>query len=371
MRQTVRLGRLAGVDIGVHWTVLVVVLLLALGLSTNVLPIAAPGFVTLAYVSWAFVVAVLFFACLLAHELAHVLVARRFGVKAKRVTLWLLGGVSELDSDPPTPKADLLVAGAGPLTSLVLGGIGTGAAFGAGALGLPRLVVVALSWLAGVNLIIGVFNLLPGAPLDGGRILRAILWRFRGDRLKAGVAADRAGAGLGLVLAGVGLVQILFTRELTGLWLVLLGWFLITAANAESTATRLQAALAGRRVRDVMSTEPVSGYAGQSVDSFVTGVIAHSRHHVFPVLGLDGRPVGLVGRTALLRLPEEARSATSLGEVARSGGELPVVGPDDPAEAAVRALNPMRPLVPVVDGAQLVGVVTAADVAHAAELAPL
>ena len=218
MRQTVRLGRLAGVDIGVHWTVLVVVLLLALGLSTNVLPIAAPGFVTLAYVSWAFVVAVLFFACLLAHELAHVLVARRFGVKAKRVTLWLLGGVSELDSDPPTPKADLLVAGAGPLTSLVLGGIGTGAAFGAGALGLPRLVVVALSWLAGVNLIIGVFNLLPGAPLDGGRILRAILWRFRGDRLKAGVAADRAGAGLGLVLAGVGLVQILFTRELTGLW---------------------------------------------------------------------------------------------------------------------------------------------------------
>jgi CBS domain-containing protein len=92
---------------------------------------------------------------------------------------------------------------------------------------------------------------------------------------------------------------------------------------------------------------------------------------VFPVLGLDGRPVGLVGRSALLRLPEEARSATSLGEVARSAGDLPVVGPDDPAEAAVRALNPMRPLVPVVDGVQLVGVVTAADVAHAAELAPL
>src|SRR5262245_45449787 len=126
MRQSFRLGRIAGVDVGVNWSVLVIVVFLAFGLATNVLPVAAPGFPALAYAGWAFVVALLFFVGLLAHELAHVVVARRYGVRAKRITLWLLGGVSELDGEPPTPRADLFVAGAGPLTSLLIGGVVTG-----------------------------------------------------------------------------------------------------------------------------------------------------------------------------------------------------------------------------------------------------
>jgi Zn-dependent protease/CBS domain-containing protein len=368
MRQSFRLGRVAGVDIGVNWSVLVIVVLLAFGLASSILPAAAPGFAPLAYAGWALAAALLFFVLLLAHELAHVLVARHYGVHAKRITLWLLGGVSELDGEAPTPKAELLIAGAGPLTSLVAGGVGVLLAFGASAVGLPTLVVVALSWLAGVNIILGVFNLLPGAPLDGGRVLRAIVWRVTGDRTRAQLAADRAGSIIGFALIGAGVVASLFRGGFSGLWLVLLGWFLIAAARAESTAVRLRAVLDGRSVRSIMSSEPVVAQASQTVQMFLSTVAAQSRHRSFPVLDLDGQPVGVVRRADLVRLAPTARGTVGLGQLARGAGAVTIVAPDDPAEAAVKGLTPASPLVPVMENGRLVGIVTPADVAHATDL---
>jgi Zn-dependent protease/CBS domain-containing protein len=371
VRQSVRLGRVAGIEIGAHWSVLFIALLLGYGLATAVLPAGAPGHPLLSYVVVAAIFAVLFLAALLAHELAHSVVAKRHGVGVKRITLWLLGGVSELDKDAPTPRAEFLIAAAGPLTSLLIGGLGVAGAFAADAVGASRLVVVALQWLAGVNILLGVFNLLPGAPLDGGRVTRALVWRLTGDRDRAQIAADRAGIVLGVVLAALGLLQTIVLRNLSGLWLVLLGWFLITAARAETAGVRIGRALEGRRVRDIMATEPAYGHADQSIDDFVTTTAARHPHHTYPLLDDDRRPVGLVRLENLARIPQSERTRLPLRAAAEPGAAMPTVSADEPASAVVHGLSPANPLIAVTDHDQLVGVVATRDVDHAISLADL
>ncbi|MET7423683.1 site-2 protease family protein [Dactylosporangium sp. NPDC005555] len=238
MKQTLRLGRVAGFAVGVHWSVLVIMVLLAQSLATGVLPARAPG--TAAPVAWPLGAAgaVLFLVSLLAHELAHALVARHFGVRVQQVTLWLLGGMAEFRDEPPSARADLLMAGAGPLTSVAAGvGFGSAAVLLSAVRG-PVAVVVVLLWLAMINLILAGFNLLPGAPLDGGRILRAALWWRHGDRARAALTAARAGHVLGLTLVLAGLAELMVFGMLDGVWTTLVGWFLVVAAAAEGTAAR-------------------------------------------------------------------------------------------------------------------------------------
>ena len=369
MGRSWRLGRIAGVEIGVHWTVLGIAWLLVYGLYGSVLPAAAPGYPALVYGAWSVLAALLFLASLLGHELAHVLVARRFGVTARRITLWLLGGVSELDSEAPTPRAEAFIAGAGPLSSLVFGGVGVGAAVGMAAVGGPRVAVVALTWLAGVNVLLGVFNLLPGAPLDGGRVLRAALWRIRGDRNRAQIAADWAGVGLGLALGALGLAELVFAGGYGGPWLVLLGWFLITAATADRTRVRITSALAGRTVGDIMSTDVPYGYVTELAGPFLDRVATDQRHLAFPLIDLDGQLAGLVRRADLVRLTPEQRAVVRLVDLARSTGAA-VVPVDAAATDAVTRLGPRTPLACVVDAGRLVGVVSAADVSHAVDAGP-
>jgi Zn-dependent protease/CBS domain-containing protein len=366
MRQSFRFGRLAGIDLGVHWSVVVIAALLAFGVADGVLPATAPGYTTASYVAAGLVLASAFLVCLLVHELAHALFARHYGIAVPRITLWLLGGVSELDGEPPTPGAELVIAAAGPMTSLVIGGAATAAAIATGAESLFR---VCLVWLAGVNLILGVFNLLPGAPLDGGRVLHAVLWRVRGDRVRAQIAADRAGVAVGLILAAIGLVEILFASNLSGLWLLLLAWFLISAANAESADARMHSALKGVLVRDIMAPDPVAGYDGQTIDRFVDTVAAGARARAFAVTDLDRAVVGVVCLADLRRIPPGDREVRRLGTVVRSAAV--VLSPDLPAADAVAALSPWSPLVPVAADGRLVGTVSGEDVRRAIELAQL
>jgi Zn-dependent protease/CBS domain-containing protein len=365
MRQSVHLGRIAGIRIGAHWSVLFIVALLAYVLAANVLPGAAPGQTVTGYGLVAVVLAALFLAGLLAHELAHALVARHYGIGVKRITLWLLGGVSELDGETPTPRAELLVAAAGPLTSLVLGVVAGAASVLLEIVGVSRLVVVGLAWLAWVNVILCVFNLLPGAPLDGGRVLHAGLWKLRRDRYAAQVAADRAGVGLGVALAVVGLLEVVSWRDAAGLWLVLLGWFLIGAARAETAAARVRQALGSRRVRDIMTTEPVYGLDGQSVESFVAEHAVRRPHGTYPVVDLTGRPVGMVRLPRLLRIPAARRAELRLAAVATPLTDDALIGPDDAAWNSAQHLSAATPLVAVADQGQLVGVVSTRDIQRA------
>ena len=255
MKQSIRLGRFGGVPVGIHWSVAVIFGLVTWELADGVFPHAYGGGAHPAYWVAALVTATLFFASLLAHEASHAVVARRHGVGVRSITLWLFGGVAELEGEAHTPGADFTIAAVGPGTSMALAGV-----FGttqvllqhAGAQGL---VVDASSWLWQINLLLAGFNLIPAAPLDGGRVLRALLWRTTGDRNRASVHAARAGLGFGVVLLGLGMVEFALGSPV-GLWPAFLGWFLFSAARAEETAAQRRRSVEGLVVGAVMMPSP-------------------------------------------------------------------------------------------------------------------
>jgi Zn-dependent protease/predicted transcriptional regulator len=372
MRQSMRLGRIGGIPIGVHWSVFVIMLLLVQGLAMAILPAGARGYPGMVYWGVAVLVAALFLAGLLAHELAHALVARRFGVRVRAITLWLLGGVSEMDGPAPHARGDLLIALAGPLTSLAGAGVFGVAAILAAVGHAGSLAVTALVWLTVMNALLAVFNLLPGAPLDGGRVLAAVLWWIRGDRAAARRSAARAGMVLGTVMMALGFIEILLAANLGGLWFVALGWFLTAAARAEFADAALDGTLTGVHVGDVMSAPAVCGYASQTIADFLATVARVQPYRIFPVLDLDGRLVGLVSLTTLARVPADQRDTVRLARVAQPVAGQGPLSPSTPlVDAAPGLLAAGRRLAPVIDGGHVCGVITAGDVARAMQLAAL
>jgi Zn-dependent protease len=366
VKQSVRLGRVAGIQVGAHWSVAVILVIIAELLAMTVLPAAHRHQPVALYWAVASVGAVLFLASLLAHELAHALVARQNGVAVRSITLWMLGGVAELDRDPPSAAADLRIALAGPAASIAAGGLLLGAAVAISAVSGPGVVVAAAMWLAVMNGLLAVFNLLPGAPLDGGRVLRALLWRHYGNRERAERGAARAGQVLGAVVFGFGIAELLALRSFNGLWLALIGWFLITAAAAEEKAAAAKTALAGVRVADVMTPEPEIATGWETVAGFAGRVAARSRQDAFPVVGPDAGLIGVVLTGQLARVPAADRDRLRLGQVAVPVPPSYRATPDDPAGPLLtrRPLGGEVAAVVVADGL-VVGLVTASDLQRA------
>lgn len=364
MKQSLRLGRIAGIPVGANWSVLVILVLIADIVARTVLPRADPGRPASVYWAIAIPTAVLFLASLLAHEGAHAVVARRKGLGVRSITLWMLGGVAQLDGEPKNARADFAIAGVGPLTSLVIGGVLFGLAEAANVLGIPASIVAALAWTGATNAFLAVFNLLPGAPLDGGRVLRALVWMRSGDRARGDRVATGAGQVLGAALAGAGIAQLIFLGQTGGLWLALIGWFLIFAAGGEARARAVQEATEGVPIRDVMVPEPECAAAWRPVGEFIATVAARSRQSVFPVVGFDGRPYGVVSLERLSRVPP-GRAGDRIEEIAARLPQEYVAGPDDPATSLVG-----RPpvagglLAVVVAGGRVVGMVTTDDLAR-------
>ena len=264
-------------------------------------------------------------AALLAHELAHSLVARRYGVPVTSITLWALGGVSELGGEPPTARADLRIAAAGPAASLAAGLIFGGLAAAVRAAGGPGIAIAALGWLAAMNVLLAAFNLLPGAPLDGGRILRAFLWRRTGDRVRGW----RGRVGAALMILGTG--EVLLWADAGGLWLALIGMFVMSAAAAEAAGGAAAAALAGLRVSDVMTSDPDIGGTWMTVAGFIDGIALHSAQAGFPVISPGGSLAGVTGVSKLARVPAASRARSTLGQVMDPVPPGYLAAPEDPA----------------------------------------
>ncbi len=233
MRDSIRLGSVAGVRVGLHWSLLAVAAVLTLALSGNLLPPASPGASDIALLAAGVVGAVAFLASVLAHELGHALMARREGIGVDGITLWLLGGVARLEREADTPGAELRIAAVGPGVSVALA-----AAFGAVSMPLTGLAGALTAWLALINVVLAVFNLLPAAPLDGGRILKSALWWRSGDRLLATARAGTAGRVLGAVVIAAGLAELVWAEGVGGLWTTMVGWFILGAASAERAWAR-------------------------------------------------------------------------------------------------------------------------------------
>jgi Zn-dependent protease/CBS domain-containing protein len=366
MGQTFSLGRISGIRIGVNWSVLVIVALLAYGLAAGQFRAAAPGRPVAEYVAAAVVTAVAYLGSLLAHELAHSLVARRNGLGVEGITLWLLGGVSRLQGEVPDPGAEVRVAGVGPLVSAVLGGAFWLLAWLLHGLGVRGVVVAALAWLGGINIVLAVFNVIPAAPLDGGRLLRAVLWRVTGNRLRAAVWAARSGQVFGWALVVVGAFLVLARRDYSWLWFILLGWFLIGAATAESQQAMLQSRLRTVAVGQIMTPDPVTVPASATVAQFLDDHLPY-RHSAFPVVA-DGQVVGLVTLNRINQVPAGARGQTTLQDVACPLSEVARATPDEPVADVLPRLNACsegRALV-FADG-HLVGIVSPADMSRTLE----
>jgi len=364
MSENVSLGRIFGVHVGLNWSLLVVAALIAWSLATSLLPSASPSNTSGAYWTAGVVSAFVFLASLLAHELAHSVVATGRGVRVEGITLWLFGGVSRFRSETNSPGTQALVTVVGPLTSLVLGVVFylASVAFGGGAQ--PGLFSATLSWLGYINISLGVFNLVPAFPLDGGRLLQSLIWLRTGDRLRATRIAARIGMLFAYLLIAYGLATFIFAGSLvSGVWSVFLGWFLLSAARAEEAGGLIRQALAGVTVAQLMTPNPVQASDDISVEDALHGYILASRHSTFPTHDAAGRLSGLLTLTALKNVAPGARPTTLIKQIICPVDKVSSAGPADSISNLLAVSNDCsegRSLV--VDGGRLVGIVSPSDI---------
>lgn len=372
MNESIRLGKIAGVRVGLNWSVLVIFFLIAFGLAAGRFPLRFPDASGTAYATAGLAAALIFFASLLAHELSHAVVARRNGLEVEGITLWLFGGVARLGGEADDPGAELRIAGVGPLVSLVLSGVFLLVAVLAGLAALPGLLIAVFEWLAVINLALAVFNLVPAAPLDGGRILRSFLWRRRGDRVGSAVTAARAGRTFGFVLVAVGLVEFVAGAGLGGLWLVLIGWFLVNAASAEEEHAKVRGALGDVRVGEVMTTDPVVVPGELCVQEFIDRYVFRHQFSAFPLADPDGRPGGLVTLNRVKQVPWQQRVTTRIADIACPAQDVPLARPDEPlADLLTRMAGGADGRALVVEDGRVVGIISPTDVARLLEIADL
>jgi Zn-dependent protease len=366
MDQDIQLGKIAGIPIGINWSIIFIFILFAWEVSDLVLPTYHPHNSTGLYWAVGIATTVVFFASLLMHEVSHAVVARHNGVGVRRITLWLFGGVSELESEALTPGADFRIAVVGPVTSLVIAGV-----FGAIALsfhqgrGAEGVVIAAIGWLAWMNLLLGVFNLIPGAPLDGGRVLRALVWRRSGDRAHAATVATQSGEVFGYLFIVVGVLEFV-TVSIFGLWLVFMGWFLLIAARTEQSSVVMRSSLANVRVDDVMTAHPTTFDPTMTVADLVDHELYRLHFGTFPLVEADGTLFGLTTVARVRHVPPDRRASTRLIDVAVPLRDVPVGSPGTPVVdllARMQSSPDGRALVTDEKG-QLVGVVSPTDVAR-------
>lgn len=366
MDDSLSLGRIAGIRIGVNWSVLLVVALIAWSLAGAFFPSEVAGRAAGWYWAAGITAAVLFMLSLLAHELAHSLVAQRLGVRVDGITLWLFGGVSRLSGEAHSARAEALITAVGPLTSFVLGGLFflIGQALSAGRA--PGLTGATANWLSAINIILGVFNLIPAFPLDGGRVLRALIWARTGDRVRATRIAAGAGMVFAFLMIGLGVLNFLLSGNVVGgVWLIFLGWFLLSAARAEESGVVVRQALDRVKVGDVMTPDPIQAPDYINVADLLDRFVLAYRHTSFPTHDLDGRLTGLVTLPAVKRVHADARASTRVRDIACPLEQVPTAGPEDSLVSLLERLGGCaegRALV-LRDG-KLVGVLSPSDVSR-------
>jgi Zn-dependent protease/CBS domain-containing protein len=387
MRGALRLGRLFGIVIAIDWSWAFIFLLVSWNL-TEVFLRWHPEWALGESFVLAVIAALLFFGSVLAHELAHSLVARRFGVRVREIRLFLFGGVSNLESEPPSPGAELWTAIVGPIMSFVIGIVLTVIASAM----MPIPIDPASPWdsvaalgplgtllfrLGPINILVGAFNLIPGFPLDGGRILRAALWRATGNLHKATHASSIIGRGIGWVFIVFGIAMVFGARiplfgqgPVSGIWLAFIGWFLSSAAQQSYGALIVQDALEGVRISDLMRRSGPAVPPSTPVATVVDEWFMRSSDRSFPVLDGEGRLLGLVCIGDVTRLPQEMWDRATVSAIMTPRERLAVADPNDAAMSGLRKFGERDvEQLPVVDANDhLVGMLTRSAIARWLEI---
>ena len=348
MRGSIRVGRIAGIEIGIHYSWILIFVLVSTILALGLFPVALKGIST--GVAWAagVLAAILLFASVLLHEIAHSLVAQARGIPVRSITLFILGGVSNIEEDAKQPGIEFSMAIVGPLTSLVLGFAFWGlyrAVQGAGAAGpvaFPassyRDVVSAIfHYLAYVNILLAGFNILPGFPLDGGRVLRSIIWAATGNLVRATNIAATIGRLFGWGLIAYGVFSVFSNNIVGGIWIGIIGWFLSNAADTSRQEVTLREQLSGVKVKDAMVQHFESISPNTSVAELVSGVMGQKFARAVPVC--DGaQTVGIVTIGDVKHVPQDRWGMTPVSEV-MTKGPLYSVKPDDDLNQAMKLIG--------------------------------
>src|SRR5215831_2331511 len=363
MKAQIKLGRIAGISIGLHYSWFIIALLIALSLAGH-FHVVNPHWSGRMLWSAAILTSALFFLALLLHELAHSLLAKARGLRVREITLFALGGVSQIESEAPDAKGEFWIAIVGPITSVTIGivlvGLArlSGAKFGAE----PSSPVVAvLLWLGYINIALAVFNMIPGYPLDGGRVLRAIAWRLTGNMVRATRIAAGVGQFIAVVFIVFGVLRF-FAGGFGGLWLALIGWFLSQAAAARYAQVEASTVLSGVRVRDVMSADCPTIEGTTNLSAFAEEYLLRTGQRCFVVLE-NGHQAGLVTVHELKRIELERWPFTSVAQVSIPIDRIRTVAPDTNVTQALEMMvrDDVNQL-PVISNGKLAGVISRGNV---------
>lgn len=295
------------------------------------------------------------------HELWHSLIARRFGLPMRGITLFIFGGVAEMTKEPPSPKAEFFMAIAGPISSVVL----SGGLFGIYFLGVnggwPKSVTGVFNYLSFLNLILAGFNLLPAFPLDGGRVLRSVLWGWKNNIRWATQISSKIGGLFGIAMIAIGILELFLGNMIGGIWLAVIGLFIRGASHSAYQQMLIRRSLEGEKVRRFMKSDPVTVSPAITVEDLVEDYIYKHHFKMYPVVE-DGRLVGCVTLSQVKNIPREERAGHTVRELAESCSENNTVGPDEDAMKALAIMQRTRSSrLMVVDGNRLAGVITLKD----------
>jgi Zn-dependent protease/predicted transcriptional regulator len=356
-------GRVRGIAIVIDPSWFLVLLFLSWGLAVGYFPGKVPSLSPAAYWGAGLLASLALFLSVTLHELGHSLVAKSRNLPVRRIVLFVFGGVSQLEGEPADPRTELAMASVGPAISLALAGL----LFLARGLVSPPdalpLLHAFLGYLASVNLALGLFNLLPGFPLDGGRVLRALLWRRWKNALRATKVASEVGSTLGLALIGAGILFILFVDAPAGVWYLLIGFFLRNAANASYQQAVFTSLSRGVTVRALMTAQPVTVSPDATLDRFVEDFVLGHHHPAFPVVE-EGRLMGMVDKDHLKKVPRSEWPRRRVREVFHPLISLPTVGCDDDVAAAMRKMSQdeLGRVLVVDDAGRLCGILSRRDI---------
>jgi Zn-dependent protease/CBS domain-containing protein len=353
LRSSIQIARIGGIAINIHVSWILIFILVTWTLAGSYFPLNYPNWSLTLYWTVGLTTSILFFVSVLLHELAHSFVARARGLPVHDITLFIFGGVAQIGEEPQTPGTEFVMALVGPLSSIVLGALFGAVWLLASPINEPLAALGA--YLAWINVILGFFNMIPGFPLDGGRVLRSILWQATGSLQRATRWASLVGQAVAylFILAGIWMI---FTGDwVGGLWIAFIGWFLDNAASSSYRQLTVRNLLAGHKVREVMSRECPEVNAGLTLDRLVSEHMLPTGTRCFPVVE-GGLLRGLLTLHNIRGVPQERWSMTTVEQVMTPLGELKKVGPDVELWTAMQdmATDGVNQ-VPVMDNGQLLG----------------
>lgn len=376
-----RLGSISGIEIHADWSLLIIFVLISFSLATGLFLDWHPNWSTAIAWSTAFAAAVLFLASVLVHELSHAVVGRAHGVQIRRITLFMFGGVAQMENEPPSWRAELSMAIVGPLTSLALGFVFLGLVSLVNgpvridpghlqrSLSALRPISSLLLWLGPINVVLGVFNLVPGFPLDGGRVLRAVMWGMTGDLHRATQWASRAGQLFAWLLMSAGIAMMLGLQIplfgaglVNGLWLAFIGWYLNNAALMSYRQLLIRESLEHVPVRRLMQTRFLRIDPQMRVGTLLNEHLMGSGQRAFPVEA-DGRLAGIVSLRDLQKCPRDAQERTPIAEIMTPAAQLETLAPDQDAMKALELIG-RHDLnqIPVTQNGTVVGLIRREDI---------